>query len=180
MHAEFEAIHPFWDGNGRLGRLLVPFFLVDKKIPSSPTFYISGYLESHREAYYERLLAVSRDGDWSGWCEFFLTAIKEQAKANHAKGKAILDLYARLKNKIVELTHSQYAVKALDWFFNRPIFTLRALVETSRIPEPTARRIATRAADDGILKIIRKGKGGRSTLFRFPALLEITERDTIE
>ena len=180
LHAEFEAIHPFWDGNGRLGRLLVPLFLVDKGILSKPTFYISAYLEAHREEYYDRLLRVSRDDDWTGWCEFFLTAIREQAKANHAKGKAILDLHARLKEEIVELTHSQYATKALDWFFSRPIFALKTFVETSGIPEPTARRIAKLATDDGILKVIRMGSGRRSTRFRFPALLDITERDKTE
>ncbi|HET6383401.1 MAG TPA: Fic family protein [Armatimonadota bacterium] len=70
LHAEFEAIHPFLDGNGRMGRLLVPLFLVDKKLMSSPNFYISAYMESHRDEYYDRLLAVSRDDDWTGWCFF--------------------------------------------------------------------------------------------------------------
>jgi len=71
LHVEFEAIHPFLDGNGRLGRLVVPLFLVEKKLLTSPNFYISAYFEQHRDEYYERLRGVSRDGDWTGWCEFF-------------------------------------------------------------------------------------------------------------
>ena len=68
VHAEFEAIHPFLDGNGRLGRLVVPLFLVEKKLLSSPNFYISAFLERRRSEYYDRLLAVSKDDDWTGWC----------------------------------------------------------------------------------------------------------------
>lgn len=79
LHAEFEALHPFLDGNGRLGRMFVPLFLYSIKALQSPTFYISAYLEARREEYYERMLAVSRDGDWTGWCVFFLKALTEQA-----------------------------------------------------------------------------------------------------
>lgn len=116
LHAEFEAIHPFLDGNGRLGRLLVPLFLVEKKLLSSPNFYISAYLESHRDEYYERLLAVSRDDDWTGWCEFFRTALIQQAGSNQSKALRILELYRTKKDWIAELTHSHHAVRALDWF----------------------------------------------------------------
>jgi Fic family protein len=71
-HVEFEALHPFLDGNGRLGRMLIPLFLYHKKLLSAPTFYLSEYLEMNREEYIERLLAVSRDDDWTSWCVFFL------------------------------------------------------------------------------------------------------------
>ena len=66
VHAEFEAIHPFLDGNGRMGRLIVPLFMFTKELLSYPNFYVSEYLESHRDEYYDRLLAVSRDDDWTG------------------------------------------------------------------------------------------------------------------
>ncbi len=120
LHAEFEAVHPFLDGNGRIGRLLVPLFLVEKKLLSTPNYYISAYLESHRDEYYERLLAVSRDDDWTGWCEFFLTAMIRQAEDNQAKAMAILDLYRAKKDWIAELTHSHHAIRALDRLFSRP------------------------------------------------------------
>ena len=82
---EFETLHPFLDGNGRLGRMLIPLFLYQAKLIKQPMFYISAYLESHRDEYYERLLAVSRDNDWSGWCAFFLNVVQIQAEENLAE-----------------------------------------------------------------------------------------------
>jgi Fic family protein len=175
LHAEFEAIHPFLDGNGRLGRLLVPLFLVDKQLLSSPNFYISAYLESHREEYYERLLSVSREGDWTGWVKFFLTAIIEQAKANDSKVRAILNLYRQKKDWIVEETHSHHAIRALDWFFSRPIFKTSDFVASSGISKPTANRILQLIRKKGFLKEIRKPSGRRPATLAFPELLNIAE-----
>lgn len=84
-HAEFEAVHPFLDGNGRLGRLLVPLFLFSQGLLSRPNFYLSAYLEGHRDEYYDRLLDVSGKDDWTGWCEFFLRALIAQAMENQTK-----------------------------------------------------------------------------------------------
>jgi Fic family protein len=178
-HAEFEAIHPFLDGNGRLGRLLVPLYLVDKRLLSSPNFYVSAYLEAHRDEYYEGLLAVSRDHDWASWCVLFLTAIIEQARSNHAKAKAILDLYQERKLWITDLTHSQHAVRALDWFFSRPIFTTPDFTASSGIPRPTANRIVRIAREQGLLRVLRQGRGRRSTILAFPDLLNIAEGKTV-
>ncbi len=175
LHAEFEAIHPFLDGNGRIGRLLAPLFLVNKELLSSPDFYVSAYLEAHREEYYERLLAVSRDGDWTGWVAFFLKALTEQARDNESKARAILDLYQSKKDWITENTRSQYAVRALDWFFNRPIFKTSDFVTSVDIPKPTANRIVRVARDQGLLLELRPGRGRRSALLAFPELLNIAE-----
>ncbi|RYH32051.1 MAG: Fic family protein, partial [Alcaligenaceae bacterium] len=122
-HAEFEALHPFLDGNGRLGRMLVPLFLWQTGVIHMPMFYLSAYLEERRDEYYDRLLAVSNSDDWTGWCEFFLKAIEAQANENMGKVRQILALYDELKLKVVDWTHSQYAVIALDWIFERPIFS---------------------------------------------------------
>ncbi len=175
LHAEFESIHPFLDGNGRLGRLLVPLFLVDQKLLSSPNFFVSGYLEAWRDEYYERLLAVSRDGDWTGWCAFFLKALIEQAKDNENKAKAILELYRLRKDWIAEKTHSQYAVRALDWFFDRPIFKTPDFIATADIPKPTASRIVRLARDGGLLQEIRSSAGRRPAILAFAELLNIAE-----
>lgn len=106
LHAKFEAIHPFLDGNGRLGRLIVPLYLYANQLLSRPSFYLSEYLESQRDTYYERLLAVSRDGDWTGWCAFFLQALITQADENERKARAIVDLYNARKDWIAEVTRS--------------------------------------------------------------------------
>ncbi len=175
LHAEFESIHPFLDGNGRLGRLLVPLFLVDKQLLARPHFYISAYLEARRDEYYDRLLAVSRDGDWTGWCAFFLNAIIEQARDNESKARAILELYRSKKEWIAERTRSQHAVRALDWLFDRPIFRTSDFVKAGEIPAPTANRIVRVIRDAGMLHEIRPARGRRPAILAFTELLDIAE-----
>lgn len=175
LHAEFEAIHPFEDGNGRIGRLLVPLFMVDKGLLDSPDFYLSSYLEARREEYYDRLLAVSAEGDWTGWCEFFLRAIIEQARDNESKARAILELYQSKKDWIATKTRSQYAIRALDWFFDRPIFVTSDFFKSADIPKPTAGRIVRIVRDEGLLKELRPSRGSRAATLCFPELLNITE-----
>ena len=175
LHVEFEAIHPFLDGNGRLGRLLVPLFLVDKGLLSGPHFYISAYLEANRDEYYDRLLAVSRDDDWTGWCEFFLKAIVKQAESNERKARAILDLYREKKDWIAKLTRSQYAVRALDWFFERPVFRATDLARTSDIPPSTAQRILREVREAGLLAEVVPASGRRPAILALTSLLNIAE-----
>lgn len=175
LHAEFEAIHPFLDGNGRMGRLLVPLFMFAKGLVSSPNFYLSEYLERHREVYYERLLAVSRDDDWTGWCVFFLSGLTEQARANQQKIHDLRGLYGELKERIVEETPSLYSGRALDWIFNRPIFRSVDFVKSAGIPNSTARRLLNLFKAHGLLKELRQGRGRRSSTLAFPDLLNIAE-----
>jgi Fic family protein len=174
-HAEFEAIHPFLDGNGRLGRLMVPLFMYEKGLLSSPNFYISAYMDDHREEYYDRLLAVSRDGDWTGWCRFFLTALIEQANANKERALAILNLYRERKEWITVTTRSQHAVRALDWIFSRPIFRGSDFTVGSDVPKPTASRILRILRDEGVLAEIRPASGRRPAVLAYTQLLRIAE-----
>ena len=175
LHAEFEALHPFLDGNGRLGRMMIPLFLHQAGIIQQPMFYISAYLEKHRDEYYERLNAVSRSNDWSGWCTFFLKVVQIQAEENLAKAQAILDLYNRMKILFAELTHSQYAIHALDWVFERPIFKSSDFVRSAMIPNPTAKRILGVLKVEGILRELQPGSGRRAATIAYPALLNIAE-----
>ena len=175
LHAEFEALHPFLDGNGRLGRMFVPLFLYNIKALKSPTFYISAYLEAHRDEYYERLLAVSRDGDWTGWCMFFLTALTEQAKENHDKATAILNLYDSEKNRILDLTRSRFAIKALDFIFKRPIFPVSAFYAEAGIPDPSARKILKKLRDNDFFQPVQETRGRQTAILVFGELLNISE-----
>jgi len=175
LHAEFEAIHPFLDGNGRLGRLLVPLFLNEKGMVSMPNFYLSEYLEQNRNEYYERLLTVSRDGDWTGWCAFFLRGIVHQAESGQARVRAIHALYDRRKEWMVEATGSRYGGRALDWFFSRPIFSAADFVANVEIHASTAKRILRKARDQGMLREIRASSGRRAGVLAFPELLNICE-----
>ena len=174
LHAEFEALHPFLDGNGRLGRMLIPLFLWQAELIRAPVFTMSAHLEAHRDAYYDRLLAVSRDDDWTGWCHFFLDAIQQQAEDNLTKAQGILDLYDAMKEQVISLTRSQYAIPALDWLFRRPIFKSTDFTNQADIPTPTARRILTCLRDNNICTTMAEARGQRAAVLAFPQLLAIT------
>ncbi len=175
LHVEFEALHPFKDGNGRLGRMLIPLFLYQRKLLDSPDFYMSGYLEANRDEYQERLRGVSRDGNWTGWCEFFLQGLRHQAADNERKARSILSLYNRVKKQIADLTHSQHSIRAVDFIFQTPIFTAPTFTHYSDIPKPTANRILTLLRDENLLYTIQEGKGRRPGIFAFLELLNIAE-----
>ena len=175
VHAQFELIHPFLDGNGRLGRMLLPLFMYEKNLLSSPMFYLSEYLESHRDTYYDRLGAISHSQDWEGWIEFFLTAIIEQAKVNMVKAERILELYDQKKTKVSDLTRSSHAIRAVDTLFGTPIFTSTFFVERSGIPPATAKRILKILTDNEVLRRFRIGAGRTPALYIFSKLIGITE-----
>jgi Fic family protein len=175
LHAEFEAVHPFLDGNGRLGRMFIPLFLYHEKLIQSPMFYISAYFEARREEYYERLRQISRGNDWTGWCSFFLNAMTAQAQENHQKATAILKLYESVRDRIIDLTHSQFAIKALDFLFVRPIFQTSAFVHEADIPVHTAKKMIKKLHDSGMFKVLRQAKGRESAVMAFRDLLNIAE-----
>jgi Fic family protein len=172
LHAEFEALHPFLDGNGRLGRMLVPLIMWQAGLVQRPMFYISAYFEARRDSYYERLLAVSRDDDWTGWCRFFLEALQAQAEDNLARSRAILGLYESMKRRVAESTRSQYAIHALDWIFQRPVFRSTDFVAEAGIPAPTAKRLLGVLRKERVLKTLAGGRGSRAARLAFPELLE--------
>jgi len=175
LHAEFEAIHPFLNGNGRLGRILIPLILWQKNLIHQPMFYMSEYLEANRDEYYERLLAISRDDDWTSWIRFFLTGLKSQAAANGEKVLRMIGLYDRLKPQLIEASHSQYAVPALDWVFSRLIFSGSVFTSQAGIPVPTAKRILSIMKEIGILIPIMEASGSRSAIYAAMELLTIVD-----
>jgi len=175
MHAQFELIHPFKDGNGRIGRLLIPLFLFQKRALASPMFYLSDYLEGHRETYYARLQGISRDGDWNGWIAFFLEAVTQQAMNNSERVRAMLALYDGMKRRIAELTRSQHAIAVLDTLFDRPIFPSGDFVVRSGIPKQSALPFLRTLREAGILQVLRESSGRRSAVLAFSELLNCAE-----
>ncbi len=175
VHAQFELIHPFKDGNGRIGRLFIPLFLYQKRALGSPMFYLSEYLEEHRDLYYSRLQGISRDGDWTGWIEFFLDAITAQAHANTTRVREILALYERMKKQIIALTRSQHAIVVLDTLFDKPIFQSSDFVQRSGISKQTALPFLRGLRDSGILHTMREASGRRPAIFAFRELLNCAE-----
>lgn len=175
MHAQFELLHPFKDGNGRIGRLLIPLFLFQKKALSKPMFYLSSYLEANKDEYHSALNGISKREDWNGWIAFFLLAVTEQAKINIEKVKKIKDLYEEMKLKIPENTHSQFASLVLDQIFRRPIFRTTDFISESGIKKPSAMTIIRDLKSSGILDELISGAGRRPAVLWFQSLIKITE-----
>jgi Fic family protein len=179
VKAQFELIHPYLDGNGRVGRMLIPIFLFEKKLLSSAMFYLSAYLETHRDTYYEMLRGISRQGDWHGWIRFFLRAIIDQARINTAKAKGILTLYEQMKRRVPEITHSQYVIQAIDALFDQPVFSSSTFAARSQIPATSAKRMISALKDSGIINELSSGRGRRGSTMIFLDLLRITEADSL-
>lgn len=179
VHAQFELLHPFKDGNGRIGRILIPLFLYQKRALSQPMFYLSEYLETHRDEYYQRLKAISASKDWNGWIAFFLRATIEQAAQNIRRVEAIKALYDEMKVAIQETTHSQYSVHLLDAIFSKPIFRLSdlagQLTADFGIHDKTAPALLRQLRDAGILRELQPGSGRRAATLCFPRLINLAE-----
>ena len=179
VHAQFELLHPFKDGNGRIGRILIPLFLYQKRALSQPMFYLSEYLEAHREEYYQRLKGISAEGDWNGWIAFFLQAIITQAGQNSARVAAIQALYEDMKVAIQAATHSQYTVNVLDAIFSKPIFRssdlAQQLFKEFGIHEKTTPGLLRQMKNAGILRELRPGSSRRSATLCFPRLINLAE-----
>ncbi len=176
IHAQFEIIHPFLDGNGRMGRILIPLFLYHKKIIQEPVFYLSAYLESHRSDYYDALKDITDTGSWTNWIRFFLQAIVVQAESNIEKTREIIRLYESVKTEIAAATHSQYAMHCLDALFKSPIFSSKNFEKSSTIPKASVARILSALVENKIIKIAQKGSGRRPTIYTFERLLKIVNK----
>ncbi len=172
-HLEFEAIHPFRDGNGRVGRMLITLMLWNKGLISQPCFYISAYLEKSRDDYVRLMRNVSAHDQWTEWCLFFMTAITEQAASNHAIAQDIQALYDDMKERFRETLSSQWSVAALDFIFANPVFRNNRLTRTAGIPSSTAIRFARLLVEAKLLRTIEPAAGRRPALYAFEPLLEL-------
>lgn len=177
VHAQFEFLHPFQDGNGRIGRILVPLFLYNKKILSTPTFYLSEYLEEHRPEYIYWLRCLDQSpASWTAWCKFFLEAIAVQAERNAEKVQKILLLYEKLKLHMVESTNSKFAVPLLDAMYEHPVFQAGSLLDFEGMPQRQfLMRMLGKLVDERILKVLQHGSGRRATLYSLHALVGLCD-----
>jgi Fic family protein len=176
IHAQFEIIHPFNDGNGRIGRILIPLFLHKKKVLHRPMFYLSEYLDDHRDEYYDHLLAITEEGNWQGWIEFFLQASCVQAERNTARARKILDLYHEMKIAFVEATHSQFSQAALDAFFQKPILNSTEFQNLANVVNRATAGALLRALEQSkLIMVLRKGSGRTPSRYVFPKLINIAE-----
>lgn len=176
VHAQFELLHPFLDGNGRVGRILIPLLLFSKGLISRPTFYISEYFEENRPHYYRRLAAISEEQDWQGWSEFFLTAVSEQAELNTRRAGAMLRLYNDMKDEINRVTRSQHSLETLDALFARPFLTAPDFLKRTGMARRTGFRILDDLQKRGILEVHEEGAGRRPAVLAFTRLIKLTEQ----
>jgi Fic family protein len=176
VHAQFEILHPFIDGNGRLVRMIIPLFLFEKKILSRPCFYLSAFFEARREDYIARLRDLGNPGSWTRWSAFFLEGVATQAEANTKKARAIQDLYERLKKQVLELTHSQFAIPLLDFMFERPIFRGSDVTKLQHMPTPPmVATLLNKLKSSGILHTVREGAGRRPQVLALAELINLCE-----
>lgn len=174
-HAEFEALHPFDDGNGRIGRMLIPLTLWNLGILAKPHFFVSDYFERHKDEYVARLRAVSAHGDWTGWCGFFLTALKAQAVANMRLADAILAHHAQMNERFRQILRSQHYGAAVDFMFANPIFWNNHFLETANAPRTTLQNYTPKLVEAGLLRTLVPPAGRAPGLYAFSSLLEIID-----
>ena len=177
IHAQFEYLHPFLDGNGRLGRILVPIFLYERKLLQEPNFYMSEFIESNRDEYIDLLNQLGRSKDsWTNWVRFFLLGVEDQASRNTRKATAMLALYEELKKQFIEVTRSQYAIPLLDFVFSTPVFEPGQVTWPGTPPsKPTLTSMLAALHKADVLTMLRQGMGRRSYIWSLKPLIELAE-----
>lgn len=139
VHYQFEAIHPFLDGNGRIGRLLLTLLLCAEDVLPAPLLYLSAYLDENRSAYYQHLRAVSTAGQWRSWFEFFLKGVKEQSEDAVLRCRKLLDLLERYRALVQTARRSALVVKLIERLFDSPYITVTQARDFLGVSYPTAR-----------------------------------------
>jgi Fic family protein len=176
MHAQFELIHPFLDGNGRIGRILIPLFLQQKQYIKRPVFYLSDYFERNRDLYYQKLNAISQNNSWTEWIEFFLNALCIQAGNNIKKVRNTIDLYDDMKQKFLDVTKSEFAIKVLDLLFNEPIIKSTDLAKKAGITSARAgRAIIQKLTNAGAISVYKEQRGPIPSILIFSQLVTLIE-----
>lgn len=173
IHAQFETIHPFLDGNGRVGRLLNTFLLVHRGVLRKPLLYLSHYFKLHRTEYYDRLMAVRLAGDWEGWIQFFLRGVVQTAKEATETAERLFELREAHRSLILENNLGQNGLLLLSSLFQRPLVNINVAAQLLETTFPTASRLVSGFEGLGLLKEITGQK--RSRLFRYEPYLTLFE-----
>ena len=172
VHSQFEAIHPFLDGNGRVGRLLITLLLVEWGVIPSPLLYLSAYFEATREEYYARLLGVTERGEWGEWLAYFLRGVTLQSEDAVDRSRRIDGLLEDWRREL-SADRSRYPERALDLFAENPFQTVRRVADRLDVAFTTAQRAVDRLA--GVGAVVRVGSERRNRLFCARAVLDVLE-----
>jgi len=166
IHAQFETIHPFLDGNGRIGRLLITFYLYWKGILTRPLLYLSYYLKKHRNEYYDYLMKIRLEGDWEEWLKFFLQGVAEISLEAASSAREIIGLKDTLSNELLrKKIGGTQAVKLLDMLFEKPLISVSDIVMELKISRQTATQLVNKFSEINILNEVSGKKRYRKYLF---------------
>lgn len=177
IHAQFETIHPFLDGNGRMGRLLITFWLCNEGILSQPVLYLSYYFKRNRREYYDRLMDVRFKGAWEEWLAFFLRGIAQTSEEGVTSAKRIIALQSDCLQRIGDARLNSNHTLLLDRLFESPSITKRKAAEVLGVSEPTAKTVIDNLCDIGVLRDVEP-RAQRNKRFVFQRYLDILEPGT--
>lgn len=172
-HAQFETIHPFFDGNGRTGRLLITFLLCEQNILKRPLLYISHYFKKYRAEYYDRLQAVRDSGNWEGWLKFFLRGVYEVAQEASGTARKIVNMKEEHRQLVLKemKRKSGKAIALLESLYFRPIFTVEHVEAVSELSYPNANTLVKDLCNIGLLQEITGQK--RHRVFSYAPFLDV-------
>jgi Fic family protein len=160
-HYQFEAIHPFRDGNGRIGRLLIALSMCRMRLVSEPLLYVSGHFEAHRQRYYDLMLGVSRDGEWEAWLRFFLEAVAVQGADAQRRADRLLRLHKEYVDRVTRARASALLVRLINQLFRHPAVTAKRACKLLQVTHPTAQKHIDTLLRHGILEQVSPGHYGR-------------------
>lgn len=175
QHYQFEAIHPFADGNGRTGRIINLLYLIQRGLLDTPILYLSGYIINNKADYYRKLLKVTTEGDWVGWVLYFLEAVSETSQWTMAKIFAIQELMEEASSLIKSKATSIYSKELVEMLFTQPYIRIQNLIEMSDIGRDTASKRLKILCDIGFLEEMKRGREKIFINYRFLSLLKKSE-----
>lgn len=177
-HVQFETIHPFMDGNGRLGRLLIPLILVAANVLTEPLLYLSVFFKKHRQVYYDRLQQVRLSGDWEGWLLFFVDAVADTANQAVNTAKQLNELRQTHRAQLTSLGRmAPSAQQVLDVLFEYPIANINTLVKHSGITAATAGKVMDKLAQPELVLVHELTGQKRNRVFAYSAYIDILNQD---
>lgn len=177
-HAQFESIHPFIDGNGRVGRLLITFLLCERGVLHRPLLYLSYFLKRHRSEYYDRLQGIREDGDWEGWLRFFLRGVAETAEAATLTARAIINLRETHRGLVQESGMTLNGLRLLDLLYESPIVHVNLVKGKLGLSFATADNLVDRFVEFELLEEVTGWQ--RNRRFRYTPYLTLFEEDETE
>lgn len=174
-HAQFETIHPFLDGNGRVGRLLITLMLCEEQALSRPLLYLSVFLKAHRAEYYDRLTAIRSQGHWEPWLKFFLRGVSITARAATRTARDIVTLRESHRSAVLK---NAKALKLLDHLYQQPLVSAKRVAAVVGCSPPTAIKLVDDLQSRGWLKEITGF--GRNRLYRYQPYMDLFHRETVQ